>query len=320
MGADGLVLFNRFYLPDFDLESLEVVPRLTLSSSHELLLRLHWAAIIYGRVRADLAITGGVHTGADALKAMMAGARVAMMTSALLQHGIERLTVVRDELAHWMEAHEYESITQMQGSMGWKYPEEILRMARLKRRVRHAAAVCGFILLSAASAAAQQSPTPQPPLPFAPDWALLAGWDVYVKKGCGQCHGVRSGSEGRSAPDLARIASGTGFFDLGAAIWNHLPLMGAKMREKGIERPTLTPLELSNVLAFIFTAQYRDETGNAKTGERLFTSKSCVQCHSVGGKGGNVGPALDSLKRMPPRASAASRVTVETRKNPGWRR
>jgi dihydroorotate dehydrogenase (fumarate) len=97
---------------------------LTLSSSHELLVRLHWAAIIYGRVRADLAITGGVHTGADALKAMMAGARVAMMTSALLQHGIEHLTAVRAELAQWMESHEYESITQMQGSMSYRSVRE----------------------------------------------------------------------------------------------------------------------------------------------------------------------------------------------------
>src|SRR5262249_17821931 len=162
---------------------------------------------------------------------------------------------------------------------------------------RHAAtsgALLLFLLVSLGSAGAQQ-PSPQPPLPFAPDWALLAGWDVYAKKGCGQCHGIRSGSEGRAAPDLARISSATAFFELGAAMWTHLPLMGAKMREKGIERPTLTALELSNVLAFIFTAQYRDETGNAQTGERLFTSKRCVQCHSVGGKGGNVGPALDSL-------------------------
>jgi mono/diheme cytochrome c family protein len=171
-------------------------------------------------------------------------------------------------------------------------------MPRLMWRACHVATMCGLVLFSVASVSAQQTPTPQPPLPFAPDWALLAGWDVYAKKGCGRCHGVRSGSEGRSAPDLARIASGTGFFDLGAAMWNHLPLMGAKMREMGIERPTLTPLELSNVLAFIFTAQYGDELGNPKTGERLFTAKGCVQCHSVGGKGGNVGPALDSLKRM----------------------
>src|SRR5262249_5215629 len=76
-GGDALVLFNRFYLPDFDLENLDVVPRLTLSSPHELLVRLHWVAILHGRVRADLAVTGGVHGAEDVLKAMMAGARVA---------------------------------------------------------------------------------------------------------------------------------------------------------------------------------------------------------------------------------------------------
>ncbi|MCJ7503365.1 MAG: dihydroorotate dehydrogenase-like protein, partial [Acidobacteriia bacterium] len=115
--ADALVLFNRFYQPDFDLENLEVVPNLILSSSYEFLLRLHWVAIIYGHVRADLAVTGGVHTALDVLKAMMAGARVAMMTSALLKHGIEHLAKVRQDLAAWMEEHEYESIGQMQGSM-----------------------------------------------------------------------------------------------------------------------------------------------------------------------------------------------------------
>lgn len=116
-GADALVLFNRFYQPDFDLERLEAVPHLTLSRSYELLLRLHWVAILYGHVRADLAVTGGVHTAHDVLKAMMAGARVAMMTSALLQHGIEHLATVRRDLVAWMEEHEYESIRQMQGSM-----------------------------------------------------------------------------------------------------------------------------------------------------------------------------------------------------------
>ena len=93
------MLFNRFYQPDFDLDNLEVVPSLTLSSSYELLLRLHWTAILYGRVQADLAVTGGVHTAEDVLKAMMAGARVAMMTSALLLHGIEHLHAVRDGIA-----------------------------------------------------------------------------------------------------------------------------------------------------------------------------------------------------------------------------
>jgi len=123
-GADGLVLFNRFYLPDFDLDNLEVVPRLTLSNSSELLVRLHWVAILCGHVRADLAVTGGVHTSADVLKSMMAGARVAMMTSALLLRGIGHLTAVRRDLLEWMEAHEYESIRQMQGSMShWAVAE-----------------------------------------------------------------------------------------------------------------------------------------------------------------------------------------------------
>ena len=116
-GVDALVLFNRFYQPDFDLENLEVVPKLILSTPYELLLRLHWVAILYGHVKADLAVTGGVHSAKDVLKAMMAGARVAMMTSALLKHGIQHLTGVCDELLAWMEEHEYESIHQMQGSM-----------------------------------------------------------------------------------------------------------------------------------------------------------------------------------------------------------
>ena len=116
-GVDGLVLFNRFYQPDFDLENLEVTPILHLSTPYELLLRLHWVAILYGHVRADLAVTGGVHAGLDVLKAMMAGARVAMMTSALLRNGIEHASKVRGEVVQWMEEHEYESIQQMQGSM-----------------------------------------------------------------------------------------------------------------------------------------------------------------------------------------------------------
>ncbi len=116
-GANALVLFNRFYQPDLDLELLEVMPSLTLSSPEELLLRLHWVAIIFGRVGADLAITGGVHSAQDVLKAVMAGARVTMMTSALLHNGIEHVGVVLRDLLIWMEEHEYESIRQMCGSM-----------------------------------------------------------------------------------------------------------------------------------------------------------------------------------------------------------
>jgi len=116
-GADALVLFNRFYQPDLDIESLEVVPSLTLSHPHELQLRLHWVAIIFGHIGADLAVTGGVHSARDVLKSVMAGARVAMMTSALLHNGIQHLHIVFSELLSWMEEHEYESIRQMCGSM-----------------------------------------------------------------------------------------------------------------------------------------------------------------------------------------------------------
>jgi dihydroorotate dehydrogenase (fumarate) len=116
-GVAGLVMFNRFYQPDFDLDNLEVVPHLILSTPYDLLIRLHWVAILSGHVKADMAVTGGVHSALDVLKAMMAGARVTMMTSALLRNGIEHLTLVRADLESWMEEHEYESIRQMQGSM-----------------------------------------------------------------------------------------------------------------------------------------------------------------------------------------------------------
>jgi dihydroorotate dehydrogenase (fumarate) len=116
-GANALVLFNRFYQADMDIDRLEVVPRLTLSHPNELLLRLHWAAVIYGHVGADIAITGGVHRAEDVLKCMMAGARVAMMTSALLQNGVAHLDTVRAGILEWMEEHEYESIDQMRGSL-----------------------------------------------------------------------------------------------------------------------------------------------------------------------------------------------------------
>ena len=119
-GANGLVLFNRFYQPDFDLEKLEVIPNLNLSRSEELRLRLCWVAILSGRIKADMAITGGVHTAEDVIKSMMVGAKVAMMTSALLKNGIEHLKTVREGIAAWMEKHEYASIRQMQGSMSQK--------------------------------------------------------------------------------------------------------------------------------------------------------------------------------------------------------
>jgi dihydroorotate dehydrogenase (fumarate) len=116
-GARALVLFNRFYQPDFNLDELEVVPNLALSNPGELLLRLHWVAVLYGHVKAEMAITGGVHSATDVVKSMMAGANAAMMTSALLRFGIAHIGKTTDELLLWMDEHEYSSIRQMQGSM-----------------------------------------------------------------------------------------------------------------------------------------------------------------------------------------------------------
>jgi dihydroorotate dehydrogenase (fumarate) len=119
-GANGLVLFNRFYQPDIDLEHLEVVPHLVLSRSDELRLPLRWVAILYGRIEADLAVTSGVHTHTDALKAVMAGANVTMIASALLENGIGRITEILDDMKLWMDEHHYESVAQMRGSMSQK--------------------------------------------------------------------------------------------------------------------------------------------------------------------------------------------------------
>jgi dihydroorotate dehydrogenase (fumarate) len=116
-GADGLVMFNRFYQPDFDLVNLEVVPHLVLSNSNELRVPLRWVAILYGRVSVDMAITSGIHTWEDVLKSMMAGANVTMMASELLAHGVDRVSAVLRGVEHWMQEFEYESVAQMRGSM-----------------------------------------------------------------------------------------------------------------------------------------------------------------------------------------------------------
>lgn len=116
-GADALVLFNRFYQPDLDLENLTVTPNLILSSAYELRLPLRWVAILHGRVPIDFAITSGVHTHEDVLKGLMAGANVTMMASELLRNGVGRIKEVHNEMALWMEDHDYESVSQLQGSM-----------------------------------------------------------------------------------------------------------------------------------------------------------------------------------------------------------
>ena len=114
-GADGLVLFNRFYQPDLDLETLEITPRLVLSSSEELRLPLRWIAILYKEVPASLAASTGVHTAADVVKVLLAGADVAMMTSALLRHGPEHLTAVETGLRAWLEEHGMQTVGHLRG-------------------------------------------------------------------------------------------------------------------------------------------------------------------------------------------------------------
>lgn len=123
-GADGLVLFNRFYQPDFDLENLEVKPRLVLSDSDDLRLPLRWVAILYDRLDVDFAITSGIHTSQDVLKGLMAGAKVTMMASELLQNGVRRIGQVLNEIVTWLNEHEYESVTQMVGAMSQKHCAE----------------------------------------------------------------------------------------------------------------------------------------------------------------------------------------------------
>ncbi|MBS0558584.1 MAG: dihydroorotate dehydrogenase-like protein [Proteobacteria bacterium] len=118
-GADGLVLFNRFYQPDFDIVEREVVNALALSTPSELLPRLHWTAILSGRVGADLSITGGVHGAEDVVKCVMAGARLSFMASALLKHGAGYARSVLAQLDQWLDAHEYASVTEMCGCMGY---------------------------------------------------------------------------------------------------------------------------------------------------------------------------------------------------------
>lgn len=116
-GARGLVLFNRFYQPDFDIETLEVRPTMHFSTPAELLPRLHWAAILYGHLKGDIGITGGVHSAEDVLKAIMAGGSVAMMVSALHLHGIDHIERVLANLRYWLERREYTSLAETRGCL-----------------------------------------------------------------------------------------------------------------------------------------------------------------------------------------------------------
>jgi dihydroorotate dehydrogenase (fumarate) len=119
-GANGLVLFNRFYQPDIDLETLEVKPNILLSTPMAMRVPLRWVAILHGRLRASLAATSGIHRASDVLKMLMAGADVTMLCSVLLRHGIPQISVIERDLVAWMEEHEYESVEQLKGSLSQK--------------------------------------------------------------------------------------------------------------------------------------------------------------------------------------------------------
>lgn len=123
-GANGLVLFNRFYQPDFDLDELDIVHNLDLSASADMRLPLRWISILYGKLKVDFALNSGIHTAEDVIKAMMAGAKVAMTASKLLQHGEQAVGPILGSIEEWMKEREYESIEQMQGSMAQKNVRE----------------------------------------------------------------------------------------------------------------------------------------------------------------------------------------------------
>jgi dihydroorotate dehydrogenase (fumarate) len=119
-GADGLVLFNRFYQPDIDLESLEVRPNILLSTPMAMRLPLRWIALLSGRLNVSLAATSGIHRAADALKMLLAGADVTMLCSTLIRHGVKQIGVIECDLTAWLEEHEYESLGQLKGSLSQK--------------------------------------------------------------------------------------------------------------------------------------------------------------------------------------------------------
>ena len=115
-----MALFNRFYLPDIDPEQLTVEPELQLSTAHESLLRIRWAALLYGRVNLSLAVTGGFHNARDGIKALLVGADVVHLCSVLLQQGPTSLSVILSEMHNWLEEHEYDSVSQIKGSMSYR--------------------------------------------------------------------------------------------------------------------------------------------------------------------------------------------------------
>lgn len=156
------------------------------------------------------------------------------------------------------------------------------------RHVPVAVLLAALMVVSAATAA------PGQPV-FSAGQDPAAGARLFNDKGCVRCHSI-NGKGGTVGPDLTRVTRPRTFYDLAAGMWNHAPTMAARMRELGIPRPSLTPRESADLAGYLFTVSYFDKPGNADAGRTLFTSKQCVTCHQVGGRGGSVGPRLDTFK------------------------
>ena len=146
-----------------------------------------------------------------------------------------------------------------------------------------------ILFLLAASAGSAQPVTPQPP--------LVSDWEIFARNGCAKCHKIRGIGEGTVGPDLGRIRSGTGFIEIAAAMWNHVPEMRARMRERDLPWPRFTPQELSNLIEFLFTAQVDEIARDPVEGRRVFASKGCDRCHAAGEGGDRAAPRLAELPR-----------------------
>src|SRR5499426_1766008 len=157
--------------------------------------------------------------------------------------------------------------------------------------IRLVMAAVAFALALIAGDVAWAQPT------FSQSQDPMAGARVFAAKGCEKCHAI-NGVGGKIGPDLAKSTKAHSFFDVAAALWNHLPRMTDRMKQLGITRPELTSQEAGDLIGFLYTLNYFDPPGNAASGQKLFTDKKCAVCHQVGGSGGTVGPKLDNLKQF----------------------
>jgi mono/diheme cytochrome c family protein len=153
------------------------------------------------------------------------------------------------------------------------------------------------VLLNAVVLVPPARGAPTDPRETPPKQPLVEGRQVFEAKGCAHCHAGRAGgAEGRRAPDLGRDASWGDVMQFAGSLWNHTPAMAETMRREGIQRPTVSPVEMGEIIAYLFALKFFDDAGDAARGREVFEQRSCAQCHQIGGRGGTVGPRLDELK------------------------